>query len=146
MKDAIGGSLLLNIVVIFTSVIILMFVGILAYSKAYKIKNRVIEVIEENAVYNENVADALSDDLTRAGYRTATKDQIKSKCENGNLTEDWSGHLYCVYRIQVDESNSDRGYYYQVVTYVHFDFPVIGSMLTIPVKGETKILGKIYNY
>ena len=33
-----------------------------------------------------------------------------------------------------------------VVTYVRFDFPVIGNMLTFEVHGETKMLGKNYNY
>ena len=40
MRDAVGGSLLLNVVVIFVSVIILFFAGIMAYSKAYKAKKK----------------------------------------------------------------------------------------------------------
>ena len=32
--------------VVITSIIILFFVGILAYSKAYKVKNNIIEIIE----------------------------------------------------------------------------------------------------
>ena len=42
MKDAVGGSLLLNLVIIFTSIVILLFVGVLAYAKAYKVKNKII--------------------------------------------------------------------------------------------------------
>ena len=34
----------------------------------------------------------------------------------------------------------------EVITYVQFEFPVIGDLLTFPVKGETKVLGKNYNY
>jgi DNA polymerase-3 subunit alpha (Gram-positive type) len=44
VRDAVGGSLLLNLIVIFTSVVILFFSGILAYSKAYKVKNKIIEI------------------------------------------------------------------------------------------------------
>ena len=32
MRDAVGGSLLLNLVVIFTGIVIIFFVGIIAYS------------------------------------------------------------------------------------------------------------------
>ena len=65
MKDAVGGSLLLNIVVIFTSIVILFFAGIMAYSKAYKIKNRIIEVIERYETYDDTVEPKLEEDLRK---------------------------------------------------------------------------------
>lgn len=146
MKDAVGGSLLLNIVVIFTSIIILFFVGIIAYTKAFKIKNRIIEVIETHGEYTYgqtgSVQDELTLDLSRAGYMTASASQINSKCGTGNLNKvSSSGHLYCVY-----PKTNNEGHSYEVVTYIHFSFPVIGDMLTFPVRGETKVLGKEYNY
>lgn len=146
MKDAVGGSLLLNIVVIFTSIIILFFVGIIAYTKAFKMKNRIIEVIETHGAYTTgtgSVQDELTGDLSRAGYMTASAAQIRQKCNSGvNLNSgNSSGHLYCVY-----EKRNNEGRSYEVVTYIHFSFPVIGDMLTFPVKGETKVLGKNYNY
>ena len=148
MKDAVGGSLLLNIVVIFTSIIILFFVGIIAYTKAFKIKNRIIEVIETHGTYTTyeagggNTQDELTGDLSRAGYMTASAAQINSKCGSGNLNKvSSSGHLYCVY-----PKTNNEGHSYEVVTYIHFSFPVIGDMLTFPVRGETKVLGKEYNY
>jgi len=85
MRDAVGGSLLLNIVVIFTSIVILFFAGIMAYSKAYKIKNRIIEVIEKNETYDDTVEPKLEEDLRKSGYIVATKTQFESKCEDGNL-------------------------------------------------------------
>lgn len=144
MKDAVGGSLLLYLVVIFTSIVILFFAGIMAYSKAYKIKNRIIEVIERNETYGTNEVLELTEELKRAGYRSATRDQIGSKCGLESLTyTENAGHFYCVY---LDNSSAEEGYSYEVVTYVHFDMPIIGDMLVFPVKGETKILGKNYNY
>lgn len=140
MKDAIGGSSLLYLVVIFTSIIILFFVGIIAYSKAYKVKNRIIEVIEKNEGYDVNVANSLTSDLKSAGYRTATEEQVIAKCKGG-LTVD-PGFLYCVY----EDTHADGSKSYEVVTYIHFDFPVVGDVLVFPVRGETKILGKSYNY
>ena len=143
MKDAVGGGLLLNLVVIFTSIIILFFVGIIAYSKAYKIKNRVIEVIERYETFDKKAVDELKVDLLRAGYRTATNEQIRAKCGSDSLTYGvGAGFLYCVY----GDNSSTTGDTFKVVTYVRFDFPVIGDLITIPVKGETKVLGKSYNY
>ena len=154
MKDAVGGSILLNIVVIVVSVVILFFVGIIAYSKAYKIKNRIIEVIEKNEEYNPTIAvNQLNNDLQRAGYIVADQKKIETKCDNNNLNKFTSekGYLYCVYLKNCEDydpinniCNGERTY--EVVTYIHFNFPVIGDMLTFAVKGETKTLGRVYNY
>ena len=148
MKDAIGGSLLLNMVVLFSSIIILFFAGIMAYSKAYKIKNRIIEEIEKHAGYDSNVVLEINNDLDNAGYRVATRQQVRSKCGTNNLNE--SEYFYCVYLKscgEYDEFNNCIGQrHYEVITYVHFQFPVIGDLLTFPVRGETRILGKNYNY
>ena len=141
MKDAVGGSLLLNVVALFTSIVILFFAGIMAYSKAYKAKNKIIEVIEGYEKYDSSVAGVINEDLRLSGYRSANNTQISQKCGTDNLNQ--YGYYYCVYR---DDSPSGDSYSYKVVTYVHFDFPIIGGMLEIPVKGETKILGKKYNY
>lgn len=148
MKDAVGGSLLLNIVVIFTSIVILFFAGIMAYSKAYKIKNRIIEVVEKYETYDDIVQSKLEEDLRKSGYIVATSAQVESKCGTSNLNT--SEYLYCVYLKsceETDETGDCVGQrHYEVVTYIHFDFPVIGNMLTFEVHGETKMLGKNYNY
>jgi hypothetical protein len=141
LKDAVGGSLLLNLVVVFTSIVILFFAGIMAYSKAYKAKNKIIEVIESYENYDETVAGVISEDLKLAGYRDASVQQIRQKCGTTNLNK--FGYYYCVYR---DNNSVEEGFSYEVVTYVHFDFPVIGNLLVFPVKGETRTLGKVYNY
>ena len=45
MKASIGGSMLLYIVLFFVSVVILFFVGIISYNKAYRVKNRIVNII-----------------------------------------------------------------------------------------------------
>lgn len=136
MRSAIGNALLTNLVIIFASIIILFFVGILAYSKAYKVKNRIINYIESKESYNTNDVEELNEDLKSAGYQLTSK----SKCSSDNLNK--TTYNYCVYRVEL----KDKKYYYKVVTYVHFEFPVVGSIINVPVKGETKILGKTYDY
>ena len=167
MKDAVEGSLLLNIVVIFTSIVILFFAGIMAYSKAYKIKNRIIEVVERYEVYDDTtivktdadgnnftVPQLLEEDLRKAGYIVATSAQVESKC--GTRNKNTSEYLCCVYEKSCNERCTNSAEctlgecigqrHYEVVTFIHFDFPVIGNMLTFEVHGETKMLGKNYDY
>ena len=155
MKDAIGGSLLLNLIVIFTSVVILFFSGILAYSKAYKVKNKIIEIIESNngdivardGYLKDNVKTAIATELSSVGYLVSTapnddkcgNDSSRGECHNLN-TDNFN---FCVCG---PNNSSKSGKTYEVITYVHFAFPVIGDLLMFPVKGETKILGKSYDY
>lgn len=147
MRDAIGGSLLLNIVIIFLGLVILFFAGIMAYSKAYKVKNRIIEMIEANNGYPDpaTLTDPfilrINEELRRYGYRDSGTDRC---VEGSNLRPDDSQYRYCVY--STNEEHYSNGTSYEVVTYVHFDFPIIGDMLVFPVRGETKVLNKSYDY
>ena len=136
MRDAVGGSILLNIVIIFLSLVIVFFAGIMAYSKAYKVKNRIIEIIEREKGYNTAAIRSIESDLRLYGYRNSTS----RRCDSGNLNT--STFFYCVY----ERGNVLRGTTYEVVTYVQFDFPIIGDWLVFPVKGQTKVLNKSYDY
>lgn len=156
--------MLLYLVVIFTSIIVLFFVGILSYSKAYKVKNKIIEVIErydgeildsQNSSYaNQVVLDEINMELSKVGYKVVStsgmnsddrcsRDSSRNTCTNLNT----STFNYCLCLHSDSNSvNEDGAKIFEVITYVQFEFPIIGDLLTFPVKGETKILGKNYNY
>ena len=131
-----GNAMLLNIIIIIVAAVMLFFAAIFSYSKAYRIKNRIIEIIEEYSEYNETTEGMVVSDLKTAGYFNAKN----KSCSSGN--ENTSSYNYCVYKV-VNDSNSGS-YYYKVVTYVQFNFTIIGDYVKKPVKGETKILGKKY--
>ena len=64
MNQAISNALLFNIVIVFVIVLIGFFVGSLSYSKASKVKNRIIEEIEkygESADDQEDIDNAYKD-------------------------------------------------------------------------------------
>ena len=167
MKDSLGGSMLFNLVIIFVSLIIIFFVSILSYSKAYRVKNRIIEIIEKNGVYNIDVINELNSDLKNAGYdvseskkcskirnelvNSAKKDKedYKKRLSEKNLNN--SNYNYCVFEVceKLDKNKEcmkESGKHYIVVSFVRFEFPIIDDVLTFPVYGETKILGKTYDY
>lgn len=160
MRESIGNSLLLNLVIIFSGIVILFFIGIISYSKAYRVKNRIIDVIEKYDGYTTGAIDEINKSLSEAGYSLSTKncngaqrhlnEIISKKNEAGEEVPLNIGQLnsseynYCIYEISGKSSDSSK--YYMVATFVHFDFPVIGDFINIPVYGETKILGKTYDY
>ena len=156
MREAIGGSLLMNLVVIFTGIVILFFVSIISYSKAYGVKNRIINVLEKYEEFNVSAQNEINADLRNVGYKATTSNQCDSDRVKNHLREigitnsseltnlNTNAFNYCLYKI---ESKSSHGsFYYVAVTFVSFEFPLIGDMLTFPVYGETRILGKDYNY
>lgn len=160
MRESIGGSMLLYLVIIIVTAVMLLFSSILTYSKAYKIKNRIIEIIEKYGTYEKrgsveesDVALELNSDLAAAGYNASNPtrcESVRKRLISGDNArysmlgdnENTHGYNYCIFR----SMNINDGYSYVVVTFVEFQIPIIGDVLTFPVYGETKILGKNYNY
>ena len=121
MREAVGSALLLNIVLVFIGIVSMILVGSIAYSKAYKVKNRIVNIIEK---YNGKCFDddsdpnslgkcwkEVEDELKNMGYSS----NISSGCPNLNsedikinnaisieqvypVTNFNYGHKYCVYK------------------------------------------------
>ena len=128
MRSAIGNSLLMSLVVTIVSVVIILFVSTFSYSKAYKIKNGIIEIIEKYGVYegNEAVHNEIATYLSEVGYQLGN-------CDEGKVTNniagpnETKGYKYCVeadYENPEASTNKEKGYRkYRVTTYVEFNFP-----------------------
>lgn len=140
MRSAIGNSLLMNIVIIIVTTIILVFVGILSYSKAYRVKNRIVEVIEKYGEYDDDAKDEIAVFLKQTGYQLGNCNESSVK-DKEKMKEDSKGYKYCV----EEKSEGQQKKYYRVTAYVEFNFPVINSLLEVPVSGETKTLGVDYS-
>ena len=153
MREATGGSFLLYLVLFFVGVIILFFASIMSYSKAYKVKNRIINVIEEygdiasmSNVERDNIIALINDDLSKVGY-SYTQNRNTCNFNNCNSVDDINNtnYNYCLCKVDVDSSDSSKGYFYEVITFTEFRFPIIDSIITSNVHGETKIMGKSYD-
>lgn len=158
MKEAIGQTFIVNLILFFFVILVLLFFGSINYSKAYKTKNRLITIIEKYGGYptedegDTKVIEEINDNMVKAGYQTVTDyDTLRNKCKgiaeregiddaavlypNPTYTSTGRMYEYCVIK-----RNSTIGSYYQVVVYMRFEIPIIGSVLNFPVMGETKIL------
>lgn len=164
MKAAIGNTLVLNIIVTFLSVVLLIIISSIVYTKAYRIKNRIIDEIEKAETYNVDVDASLTSVFREIGYKTNNY-MDNTKCKNyvADITENCnvislsefgcvgknnttvtlenksSVYHYCVFKIESD--NPRTGYYYKVVSFAYLDLPLV-SAIEVPVKGETKIFYK----
>lgn len=168
MREAIGSSLLLNIVLVIVGIISAFLIGSIGYSKAFKVKNRIISIIEKyDGVCNFQDDDCykeIENELNNMGYssniRKSCPDLSNIKTAAGtygiisveNLypaINDNSGHKFCVYKFKQcyvslnSASNyvckdSNVNYYFKVITFTHFDIPLISDFIEFEVSGETK--------
>jgi hypothetical protein len=141
MRGALGNSLLLYLIIAFVIIIIVFFSSVLIYSKAYRAKNRIVEVIEKYGYYPENndadrsIEEEIVNSLGAMGYQLGD-------CKKSNgVIQNKSGYKYCI-----EKKSSNEGTFYKVTTYVEFYFPLINELFDPEVTSETKILNKNYDY
>ena len=148
MRESIANSYIFTLVIIFVGIIIVLLISSISMSKIFKVRNRVVDIIETHEGYNENVQQEIEEVLTEAGYTlTIDKSNFTDACkkftanETGTLVNlnDWNGHTYCVYEHRVD-----RGVYYTVYVRLEYSIPIIGAMAPISSKGDTRIISNLF--
>lgn len=141
MKEAISNSFLTMFILIIISLLIALISASLSYTKAFKVKNRILNIIETRQTWNVDVKEEVDEALLDMGYRinTAAKQNCPVRTgatNNGQALNTYgSNYRYCVYRYE-----TFKGPYFEVVAYMYFDIPIISSLLEIPVHGQTKII------
>lgn len=119
MREAIGSSLFLNIVLVIIGVISAVLISSIAYSKAFKAKNKIISVIEEydgkcnfDGYGSDDCTKKIEDVLVDMGYSSNISGDYENLCpknQNGTNNEESAiidvkrfyngdGHIYCVYK------------------------------------------------
>lgn len=164
MKESIAQAFILNLILFFFVVLVLLLFGSINYSKAYKVKNRIITIIEKYGDYNSAAKTEIEENLANAGYTVANQQNIHkcqnllaSKGEKSGATlvypteeeDNYKHYHYCIFRYDGDKkpgkdggtvSKESNSRYYQVVAYMKFDIPIFGGFLEFPVRGETKVM------
>lgn len=136
MKEALGISQLYTFVIVFVSIIMLLLIGSLSYSKAFKIKTRILEIVETNKGFNSDVEDEIDSFLKSAGYPVNTRNNKSCPTVKGDGAINTINNFdYCIYSFE-----TLRGPYYRVTVFISYDIPVISAFLRIPVSGETRII------
>ena len=155
MKGAIGNAVIMNIVITFMILFFALLIGSMAYSKTYKTKNYLINLIDEKETSGEhyiftNKLKAWDEEankyLGKVGYPISDKTYGNCPKKEGYyimLNNKKGRYDYCIYRKDyIYESEGDliikQRYNYMVLVYMKFDFPIIGGFIKIPVTGETK--------
>lgn len=150
MRESIGGTWVFSIVIVF----IVIFSGFLAvsvnYSKAFKVKNGIISILEKNEGMSNETEELISDYLDDIGYfvyGTCTNGTNKNSKGYGQSSKNAGKYKFCLTTKETGGSSSTGGAtlkktYYVVTVFFKLDLPVLGSFFTFPVSGETTAIYK----
>ncbi|MDD2434721.1 MAG: hypothetical protein PHO63_00510 [Bacilli bacterium] len=134
MRESIANTYIFNLIILFIGIIIVVLVGSLSYSKTFKIKNRIVSIIEDHRGFDRDAQMEVAGYLQKAGYVTRRNPNCPDR---DGFSEGWRNTDFnvCIYRYDIA-----RGYYYHVVVFISFEIPVIGNILEFPLSGETKMI------
>ncbi len=146
MRESIGGAWLFQIAIIF----ILLFTGYLAlsvnYSRAFKVKNEIVSIIERSEGLTPEAERSIQSYLSGVNHTVnglcpdvGENEVMVAMLGDGSFTSNRG--IYCVKKTCISGDTFNRNYY-QVTVFFKFDLPILGDLSTFRVSGETK---QIYN-
>lgn len=146
MRESISNAYVLTLVIVLIGVCATVLLSTLAYTKTFKIKNRVVEIIEKHKGFNEEVEEEIAELLKSTGYpvmkmndtcpvgRGIDTDLIDSTLTGNHAINTIKDYKYCIYKY-----NTIKGEQYAVAVYTIIEIPLIGQRIEFPVYGETKV-------
>lgn len=167
MKESIGYTVSLNIMIVFITIIVAFLCAALIYFKSNKASNVITSAIEEYEGYNDLSIAEINRHLTSLGYN---KHSIEGKCtdepkvvDNGatsgicTLTTNSEGkgnNGYCVYECfeckaedvpigSTCQKQYSEYFYYKIRTNMILNVPIINDILDIPIYSNTN---RLYNF
>ena len=138
MKESISYTFLLNIIIIFIVISFFAIMSIMSYTKAFRANSKVINAIETYEGYNGAISE-IDRTLTNFGYQRRNMTCPKKDGQTAiNGVDGRTGDGICIYLF-----DNGSTYSYGVTTYMSFDFPVISTLIRIPVYTRTMTMTKL---
>ena len=154
MKEAIGGTLTIYLILIFMLILSGYMAFSVNYTKAFRVKNEVINLIEQYEGHTPNAQSKIKDYLRNMNYSTAGNPVIAfensvrkdnkyqyTNCQDGYCVRCWDTNN----KLNADNADGiENGIYYTVYTYVNIDIPIFNKFFPglklFRVSGETKTI------
>ena len=152
MKEAVGGIGITQIVIFFLILFSAYISVSINMSKAYKVRNEVISIIEKNNGLNNTALSQIQNYMSSVGYRTTgncnSSDNFGWEGINGNNYNNSSKALFCYRAMEVVYSTAGsagdpqfpQSAYYQIKVFFSLDIPVINNVFKFHLIGSTRRL------
>lgn len=147
MRDAFGGTFMMYVFIIFLTVYCVFIAIAFNYAKAFRVKNKVIDIIEQNEGIEdfENTSGVIGDIntyLKNATYKVNGISDTSGPCLGYEHVDTELG--YCIDKEVEPTLTGANSSYYRVQTFVKLEIPFLEWFsFTIPIKGETRKIERI---
>lgn len=143
MRQSIGTTFMLNIIIIFIVLVFAFLAATLSYAKAFRVNSKIVNYLEVFEGYNDLSKKEIDRTLKNLGYgASVTNTCSKTKTVNNNpgklVKLGNENYAYCVYYFENDGDN--KYYSYGVQTYMYLELPILGRTLKLPVFTKTNRL------
>lgn len=156
MKESIGYTVTLNIVITFIIIVFAFLSATLIYFKSNKVSNIITDTIERYEGYNDIAKTEIEKKLSSVGYNRKDVDcnryynRINSKLKDNNIDNgecpktaiitSGKNDGYCVFVCSEKGKDNKYYYYYKISTNLMFNVPIINELLDIPIFSNTNRL------
>lgn len=140
MRESIGATWIYMIAI----ALVLLFSGYLTlsinYSRAFKVKNEIVNIIERNKGINNESITEINTYLKKVGYRTTGDCPATSSGYSTAGLGITNDPMYCVESVLAHESTEEslEAYYFRVTVFFKLDIPIISSIFNFDVDGDSK--------
>ena len=152
MRDSIGSSVVIVIIVVFIVFAMSYLAFNVNYTKAFRMKNKIISLYKE---YNGDCTDNCKSEIKNYAEKIGYKPSRRLRCPPCSVSSNYTvgNDLYycsCQYHITDKTKTSDiqdlgDRYYFHIITRINMDIPIIGNMIDLEVfniSGDTEVFVK----
>ena len=110
------------------------------YKDEYKIKSKVIDIIEKNGTYDDTTVRTEIEDYLKTAAYSSESNKTGEECptEDGNSAiNTLKNYRFCIY-----QHKTVKGSYYTVRVYMTYNIPVIGDFIKLRyhITGDTRVI------
>ena len=148
MRESIGGAWLFGIVIVFIFLFAAFLTYSISYTKAFNIKNEIINYIEENEGFTTiNDTSVSPGNMSSSELNKSTEGKIYKLVYNVGYNIDATQDIVCkdngtnfygVCITKVCPNGDVNNTHYKVTSYIALEITVIDLSVNIPITGETR--------
>ena len=149
MKETIGNTFVIKLVIVFTLLFSAFLALAISYNKVFRMKNEVLSIIEKYEGINDTSLNVINNYFYSNGYTTTNgcpDDYMGVNNFEEEAVEAVSGEKYyfCYKETKVRSNNGANANIkkkvYDVIVFYKFYLPIVGDIFTFNIKGQTKTI------
>lgn len=141
MRESFGGAFIIKLLLIFIIIYVAFMAVAINYAKAFRVKNQVINMLEQYQYDGEEgIRDEIDEYLRNVPYNLRDNDSVRKYCNDASYGNKNDNYALTVQGVCIQTLGSDKKHYYRVTTFISIDFPFFDIQMTLPINGETKII------